>query len=436
VAQHALHVLPAFLLLQMLGFKCGSKRCGAPAASGSDAALVCVTAPAFAVHFTTPKLQESAGLIGKEAPHLYTLARDGALYAWTYRKTEAAAAPAAAEAAGAVGRKRRRLGEEGPEDEDEEGGSSSSDSEDEGDRADGEEEQDAAAGAAAGQAIQLRRRQQGQQQAAGQQQSHTFAGGHWKLTEKHYFNQRGAKLSAAAFQGPVGLLAVGFSNGVFELLQLPDLTTVHTLSIGRERLSSLEFNAAGDWIAVGSAQLGQLLVWEWRSETYVLKQQGHFYDVAASAFSPEGAYLVTGADDAKVGGMLCMLRLLCCDVVQCGVLHLPARGCPSCPLRWAGLGAVQLGWVRRHPMCGQSSTLLLIATHAAAIGPCRSRCGRCPMASASSPSQTTRRPLPQCSSCPGGPALQPMLRRPAGAWLPAVILLVVIHTFSGSHQSI
>lgn len=42
-------------------------------------------------------------------------------------------------------------------------------------------------------------------------------------------------------------------------------------------------------------------MWEWRSETYVLKQQGHYYDVAASAFSPDGAYLVTGADDAKVG---------------------------------------------------------------------------------------------------------------------------------------
>jgi periodic tryptophan protein 2 len=242
--------------------------------------------------------------------------------------------PAAAATTGAAGRKRRRLGEEGQGDDDEEEGGSSSGSEEEDEGEDAEE--DAAAGAAAGQAIQLRGQQQ-QPAAAGQQQSHTFAGGHWKLTEKHYFNQRGAKLSAAAFQGPVGLLAVGFSNGVFELLQLPDLTTVHTLSIGRERLSSLEFNAAGDWIAVGSAQLGQLLVWEWRSETYVLKQQGHFYDVAASAFSPEGAYLVTGADDAKVGGMLCVLRLLCCVccaafvVMWCGVPRLPATGCPSCP---------------------------------------------------------------------------------------------------------
>ncbi|PRW59321.1 periodic tryptophan 2-like protein [Chlorella sorokiniana] len=270
--------------------------------------------PIVAVHFTSAKLQESAGLIGKEAPHVYTLSKDGALHAWTYRKPDAAAEEAAAAAAAAAeqeaaaaGRKRRRAdgeeeGEEGAssgeeggsgsgsEEEEEEGGSSSSEEEEEVSEEEEEEQQQG----------QRRQQQAAAQPPAAPEQSRTFAGGHWKLTEKHYFNQRGAKLSAADFQGAVGLLAVGFSSGIFELLQLPDLTTVHTLSIGREKLSSLVFNGAGDWIAVGSAKLGQLLVWEWRSETYVLKQQGHYYDVAASAFSPDGAYLVTGADDAKV----------------------------------------------------------------------------------------------------------------------------------------
>ena len=68
----------------------------------------------------------------------------------------------------------------------------------------------------------------------------------------------------------------------------------------REKLTSLAFSGPGDWVAVGSASLGQLLVWEWRSETSVLKQQGHYYDVATAAFSPDGALLATGADDAKV----------------------------------------------------------------------------------------------------------------------------------------
>lgn len=60
--------------------------------------------------------------------------------------------------------------------------------------------------------------------------------------------QRGAKLTAAAFHGGAGLLAVGFSGGVFELLQLPDLQPLHTLSIGQEKLTSLAFSPAGDWV--------------------------------------------------------------------------------------------------------------------------------------------------------------------------------------------
>jgi hypothetical protein len=36
----------------------------------------------------------------------------------------------------------------------------------------------------------------------------------------------------------------------------------------------------------------------------VLRQQGHFYDVACAAYSPDGALIATGADDAKVSGGL------------------------------------------------------------------------------------------------------------------------------------
>lgn len=54
---------------------------------------------------------------------------------------------------------------------------------------------------------------------------------------------------------------------------------------------------------VGVAKLGQLLVWEWRSESYVLKQQGHYFDISAVAFSPDGSLIATGADDNKVRGV-------------------------------------------------------------------------------------------------------------------------------------
>ena len=81
---------------------------------------------------------------------------------------------------------------------------------------------------------------------------------------------------------------------------MPNFDNIHTLSVSRSAINAITFSKDGDWIALGCASLGQLLVWEWRSESYILKQQGHYYDISTSAFSPDGTNLATGADDAKV----------------------------------------------------------------------------------------------------------------------------------------
>ncbi|GFY97045.1 periodic tryptophan protein 2 [Actinidia rufa] len=44
----------------------------------------------------------------------------------------------------------------------------------------------------------------------------------------------------------------------------------------------------------------RLLVWEWKSESYILKQQGHYFDVNCLAYSPDSQLLATGADDNKI----------------------------------------------------------------------------------------------------------------------------------------
>ena len=217
------------------------------------------------VLFASSKLQESAQILGRDPPALYTVSRDGALFTWQYIE------PASMETAAAP--------EQEPSEEHDE-------DHDEGDHDEERGEQE----------------EEGQQEPISKQ-TRTYArqGGHWKLADKYYFNQRSpTKLTSVAFHADLALLAVGFSHGVFELLQLPELQTIQTLSIGREAVTSLCFNTSGEWLAVGSAALGQLVVWEWRSESYVLKQQGHSYDIGTLAFSPDGAQLVTGGDDNKV----------------------------------------------------------------------------------------------------------------------------------------
>jgi WD40 repeat protein len=71
-------------------------------------------------------------------------------------------------------------------------------------------------------------------------------------------------------------------------------------SISEHPISCLALNNTGDWVAVGSREQGQLLVWEWQSETYVMKQQGHAQAMTCLAYSPDAQYIVTGGEDGKV----------------------------------------------------------------------------------------------------------------------------------------
>ena len=81
---------------------------------------------------------------------------------------------------------------------------------------------------------------------------------------------------------------------------MPDFTNVYTLSISQERICSVAINSSGEWIAFGATKLGQLLVWEWQSESYVLKQQGHYFDMNTLSYSADGQNIATGGDDGKV----------------------------------------------------------------------------------------------------------------------------------------
>ena len=72
-------------------------------------------------------------------------------------------------------------------------------------------------------------------------------------------------------------------------------------SISNQCIAAVSFNQTGDWIGFGCSGLGQLLVWEWQSECYVLKQQGHHNNMNCLDFSPDGQLLATGGQDGKVG---------------------------------------------------------------------------------------------------------------------------------------
>lgn len=123
---------------------------------------------------------------------------------------------------------------------------------------------------------------------------------HWQLAQREFLWEPHTEVASTDFNRSTGLLVVGFTQGVFALYEMPGCVNLHRISASNNSLNSVSINKTGEWLAIGSARMGQLLVWEWQSESYVLKQQGHLYGLKAVDFSPDGQHIVTGGEDSKV----------------------------------------------------------------------------------------------------------------------------------------
>lgn len=128
----------------------------------------------------------------------------------------------------------------------------------------------------------------------------------YKRLSRHYLateakkENRDAILSATCYHKESKILVTAFSTGAFYLHELPDMNLIHSLNISEHKIDAATFNATGDWIALGVSGVGQLLVWEWQSEHYILKQQGHASNMNTLAYSGDGQTIVTGGDDGKL----------------------------------------------------------------------------------------------------------------------------------------
>lgn len=128
----------------------------------------------------------------------------------------------------------------------------------------------------------------------------------YKRLSRHYLAVAARKespnaiLTATCYHKESKILVSAFSTGAFYLHELPDVNLIHSLNISEHRIDTAAFNVTGDWIALGVAGVGQLLVWEWQSEHYILKQQGHSSDMNCLAYSGDGTSIVTGGTDGKL----------------------------------------------------------------------------------------------------------------------------------------
>lgn len=192
-----------------------------------------------------------AAFFADDARTVYSVARDGAIYAWAWRAHGKARAKH-------WRRKWRRLGESGAGKiqrtlaHREAGAAAAESSED-------EEASDGDGGGEEG--------AQDEGQGSAEPWAMAVTQGRWHLARKHLVVEQRATIQTATFHPGSSLLVLGLSTGVFALHAMPECEAVHTLSVSQRAITAAAIGPGGDWLALGSAALGQLLVWEWATET-------------------------------------------------------------------------------------------------------------------------------------------------------------------------
>ncbi|KAK6018898.1 WD domain, G-beta repeat protein [Ostertagia ostertagi] len=134
----------------------------------------------------------------------------------------------------------------------------------------------------------------------------------YSLLESSGSGKSGIDVTSCRIHTTTNILVTAYSNGVFVLHEVPSFALIHNLRVSDMQITSVAVNNTGDWLALGCGKgsAAQLVVWEWQSETYVLKQQAHSQRILAVQYSPDGSLLGTGAEDGKGKNLEWPYRLL------------------------------------------------------------------------------------------------------------------------------
>eukprot|EP00835_Amoeboradix_gromovi_P005802 NODE_587_length_6372_cov_0.270524.p1 type:complete len:814 gc:universal NODE_587_length_6372_cov_0.270524:308-2749(+) len=93
-----------------------------------------------------------------------------------------------------------------------------------------------------------------------------------ELVEKYFVNKPQTSTLCSSMHADT--LVLGHHTGLFDIFEMPSFNHIQTLSL-KQRIDSIKFDPSGEFIAIGS-RYGHLIVWEWKSESFLYKQSGHF----------------------------------------------------------------------------------------------------------------------------------------------------------------
>ena len=70
--------------------------------------------------------------------------------------------------------------------------------------------------------------------------------------------------------------------------------------MGSYKISSICVNESCTWIGLAIKAAGQIIVWEWKSQSYIISQKGLVHDSIALASYKNSKYIATGTTQGEV----------------------------------------------------------------------------------------------------------------------------------------
>lgn len=126
---------------------------------------------------------------------------------------------------------------------------------------------------------------------------------HWKkgmenVIVKH-LDTKGSSVFSCDISTETNQIAIGIKGGC-NLFSLEDYSLIKEVKFSDTNITSTKFSKTGDWIAMSGKSKGLLVVYDIKSETYIMKQQGHESFAQSIAYNTTGDYLASGDYDGKI----------------------------------------------------------------------------------------------------------------------------------------
>ena len=59
-------------------------------------------------------------------------------------------------------------------------------------------------------------------------------------------------------------------------------------NVASDKISTLSLNNEGEWIAMACSETGHLMIWEWKTQTFILNQKTENSTISCIDFSKDG----------------------------------------------------------------------------------------------------------------------------------------------------